>query len=62
MNQKLQETAKDDQRAGLYPIKYLIERLPLGKQSEEEQLETIFEILEILSETDRKDFFRSGFI
>jgi hypothetical protein len=42
LKQKLFETAKDDSRNELYPIKYIAERLPVGAKNSEEQLEVIF--------------------
>ena len=42
LKQKLFETAKDDSRSELYPIKYFAERLPVGAKNSEEQQEVIF--------------------
>jgi hypothetical protein len=62
LKQKLFETAKDESREELYPIKYIAERLPVGAKNSDEQLENIFQLLEILSETEQINYFKSGFI
>jgi hypothetical protein len=36
LKQKLFETAKDDSRNELYPIKYVAERLPVGAKNQKE--------------------------
>ena len=57
LKQNLFETAKDESRDELYPIKYIAERLPVGATSSEEQVEIIFNLLEILSETEQIKYF-----
>ena len=43
-------------------MRYLIERLPGDKLNEDEQIERVFEILEMLAETENLEIFKSGFI
>jgi hypothetical protein len=42
LKKNLFETAKDEKRNDLFPIKYFAERLPVGAKSSEEQLEIVF--------------------
>ena len=64
LSQKLYESScsKDDSREGLYPIKYYAEKMPCLAKDSDEQLSAIFELLNILSETERMNYFHSGFI
>jgi hypothetical protein len=52
----------DDSREGLFPIKYFAERLPTPAKTPEDQLECVFKLFEILSETEQMSYFRSSFI
>jgi hypothetical protein len=47
---------------GLFPIVYYAEQIPIHSASPEEHYKLIFELLEILSETEMKDYFLTGFI
>jgi hypothetical protein len=46
----------------LYPIKYYAEKLACDAKTPEEQLSAVFELLEILSESEQMNYFRCGFI
>jgi hypothetical protein len=63
MKQNLFEVARvDGSRDSLFPIRYFAERLPSTARDPEEQLEVVFQLFEILSETGQMSYFRSGFI
>ena len=62
LDQKLHEQSKDGSRDILYPIKYYAEKLACDAKTPEEQLSAVFELLEILSETEQMNYFRCGFI
>lgn len=59
---KLQDHSKAEIKDELFPICYYAERLPVFSSSPEEFYDTIFELFEILSETEQMDYFLCGFI
>ncbi len=49
---KLQEQGASDIKEELFPILYYAEKLPIFSSNSEEHYETIFELFEILAETE----------
>lgn len=62
LKQNLYEMSPDEERNNFFPIKYFAERLPTPARDPDEQLEYVFELFAILSETEQMSYFRSGFI
>ena len=64
LSQKLYESScsKDNSREGLYPIKYIAEKLACEARNPEQQLSAIYELFEILAETEEMNYFRCGFV
>jgi hypothetical protein len=62
LNQNLYEMSPDESRDNIFPIKYFAERLPSPAKDPDEQLEYVFQLFEVLSETEQMSYFRSGFI
>ena len=62
LKQKLHEMSSDASRDSLFPINYFAERLPTPAKTQEEQLDYVFHLFEILSETEQMSYFRSSFI
>ena len=62
LSQNLCEMSPSESRDLIFPIKYFAERLPTPARDPDEQLEYVFQLFEILSETDQMSYFRSGFI
>lgn len=62
LSQNLYEMTPNEERNSLFPIKYFAERLPTPARDADEQLEYVFQLFEILSETEQMSYFRSGFV
>jgi hypothetical protein len=45
-----------------YPIVYYAEKMPVYYENEEDLYDKIFELFEILSETEEMSYFRAGVI
>jgi hypothetical protein len=58
----LQESSNSEIKEELFPITYYAEKLPIFSSNPEEHHATIFDLFEILAETEQMDYFLSGFI
>lgn len=59
---RLEALHKKEIKEELYPIVYYAEKLPVYAATADEQYEIIFELIEILAETETKEYFLCGFI
>jgi hypothetical protein len=59
---RLEAVSRKDMKGKLHPMAYFAEKLPMHCQTKAEQFDLIFELFEILAETEQKDYFLCGFI